>query len=178
MGKPEPPRTLHSKWYLSIMGKNERQDRHKVLLADAARVRQGTLRLARRLQAERSSSALSGNKLSVLAYLHIHGRATAGEIVAAEHQQPQSFTRVFAELETEKLISRTPDEHDRRQSVLTITTAGLNALSRDMSERDQWLASALTGLSGTERGVLQLAGNLMEQLAGINLDQNSNLNKK
>jgi hypothetical protein len=34
-----------------------------------------------------------------------------------------------------------------------------------MAERDVWLAEALASLSATERGVLELAGALMERLA-------------
>jgi hypothetical protein len=35
-----------------------------------------------------------------------------------------------------------------------------------MAERDAWLASAMAGLSDTERQVLRLAGALMDRLAG------------
>ena len=136
------------------------------LLDGAAQVRQGVIRLGRRLRAERSAGALSVNKLGVLSHLHRAGPATAGELAAAEHQRPQSLTRVFAELEREGLIARMRDGRDRRQSVLAITPAGATALARDMAERDAWLASAMAGLSPTERQVLRLAGELMDRLAG------------
>lgn len=131
----------------------------------AARVRQGVTRLGRRLRAEWSAGALSANKLGVLSHLHRHGPATAGELAAAEHQRPQSLTRVFAELQRAGLVSRARDEYDRRQSVLAITPAGIGALARDMAERDAWLASAMAGLSDTERQVLRMAGALMDRLA-------------
>jgi DNA-binding MarR family transcriptional regulator len=136
------------------------------LLDSAAQVRQGVVRLGRRLRTARSPGALSANKLGVLSHLHRHGPATAGELAAAEHQRPQSLTRVFAELEQAGLITRIRDERDRRQSVLAITPAGTTALARDMAERDTWLASAMAGLSDTERQVLRLAGALMDRLAG------------
>ncbi|MCO6004115.1 MarR family transcriptional regulator [Actinoallomurus purpureus] len=135
------------------------------LVQSAAQVRQGVIRLGRRLRAERSPEALSVNKLGVLSHLHRHGPATAGELAAAEHQRPQSLTRVFAELEQAGLMTRIRDERDRRQSVLAITPAGTTALARDMAERDAWLASAMAGLSDTERQVLRLAGALMDRLA-------------
>ncbi|MFF4750066.1 MarR family winged helix-turn-helix transcriptional regulator [Streptomyces sp. NPDC002514] len=81
-----------------------------------------------------------------------------------ERQQPQSLTRTFAELEQDGLISRTPDERDRRQSLLALTPAGRQVLLADFAERDAWLASALTDLSETEREVLRLAGRLMDQI--------------
>ncbi|GAA4622082.1 MarR family transcriptional regulator [Actinoallomurus vinaceus] len=135
------------------------------LLDSAAQVRQGITRLGRRLRAERSPEALSVNKLGVLSHLHQHGPATAGELAAAQHQRPQSLTRVFAELEQTGLVTRIRDERDRRQSVLAITSEGTAALAGDMAERDAWLASAMAGLSPTERQVLRLAGALMDRLA-------------
>ncbi|GAA4602139.1 MarR family transcriptional regulator [Actinoallomurus liliacearum] len=141
-------------------------DEDPELLEGAAQVRQGVTRLGRRLRAARAPGALSANKLGVLSHLHQHGPATAGELAAAEYQQPQSLTRVFAELERAGLITRMRDDRDRRQSVLAITPAGTAALARDMAERDAWLASAMAGLSDTERQVLRLAGTLMDRLAG------------
>ncbi|MEV6510774.1 MarR family transcriptional regulator [Streptomyces sp. NPDC051642] len=136
-------------------------------LPEAARIRRGVVLLNRRLRQERGNEAgLTPNQLIVLGHLHRHHSATPGEIAAAERQRPQSLTRVFAELETEGLIERAPDTVDRRQSVLTLTAAGRRALDRDMAERDVWLAEALGTLSVTERGVLELAGAIMERLAG------------
>ncbi|MGW2723257.1 MarR family winged helix-turn-helix transcriptional regulator [Streptomyces sp. NPDC001492] len=134
-------------------------------LAEAARIRRGVMRLNRRLRQERGDGSLSANQLLVLGHLHRHGSATPGEVAAAERQRPQSLTRVFAELEAEGLIVREPGAVDRRQSVLSPTEAGRRALERDMAERDAWLSRALASLSPTERGLLELAGALMEQLA-------------
>lgn len=86
-------------------------------------------------------------------------------MAAADHQQPQSLTRVFAELERDGLLRRVPGERDRRQSVLHLTAAGRTELSRDMAGRDAWLAEALGALSETEREVLRLAARLMDRLA-------------
>jgi DNA-binding MarR family transcriptional regulator len=134
-------------------------------LSEAARIRRGVVRLNRRLRQERGEGAFSPNQLIVLGHLHRRGPSTPGEVAAAERQRPQSLTRVFAELETAGLIVREPGTVDRRQSVLTLTAEGERALERDMAERDVWLAGALASLNATERGVLELAGALMERLA-------------
>lgn len=134
-------------------------------LSEAARIRRGVVRLNRRLRQERSDGGLSPNQLIVLGHLHRRGSATPGEIAAAERQRPQSLTRVFAELEAAELIVREPGTADRRQSILKLTAQGRRALDRDMAERDTWLAGALASLSATERGVLELAGAVMERLA-------------
>ncbi len=125
------------------------------------------MRLNRRLRQERGEAGLSANQLGVLGHLHRHGSATPGEVAAAERQRPQSLTRVFAELEAAGLIVREPGAVDRRQSVLSLTEAGRTALERDMAARDAWLSGALASLSPTERGVLELAGALLERLAEL-----------
>jgi DNA-binding MarR family transcriptional regulator len=134
-------------------------------LAVAADVRRGAMRLARRLRSERHPGALTANKITVLAHLHRRGPATPGEIAHAEHQQPQSLTRVFAELELTGLIARSRSETDGRQSVLSITPAGRKALGRDMRQRDQWLAGALSELTEAEVRLLHIAAGLLDRLA-------------
>lgn len=131
----------------------------------ASVLRRGTTRLGARMRAERPAGALSGNKIGVLSHLHRNGLTPPGRIAAAQFQQPQSLTRVFAELEQEGLIVRTRSEQDGRQVLLGLTDAGVAALRADMADRDVWLADALDALTETEREVLRLAGLLMERLA-------------
>ena len=131
----------------------------------AIALRRGTTGLGRRLRAERSSSALSSNKLAVLGHLHRRGPLSPGTITTAERQQPQSMTRVFAELERDGLITRTTSPDDRRAAVLGLTEQGRGALVADMAERDAWLAEALADLTPAEVRLLRIAGELMEQLA-------------
>ncbi|MFI6320197.1 MarR family winged helix-turn-helix transcriptional regulator [Nonomuraea sp. NPDC050556] len=135
------------------------------MTSEVSEIRQGVTRLARRMRAVRSPQALSGNKLGVLSHLHRHGPATAGELAAAERQQPQSLTRVFRELEADGLVTRSADDQDRRQSVFTLTHAGAEALRDDMAERDAWLATALDGVTETERQLLLIAARLMDRLS-------------
>lgn len=132
---------------------------------ESAEIRQGVVRLARRLSAERPVEGLSLNKSSVLAHLRRNGPMSAGALAAADHQQPQSLTRVFAELERDGLISRARDEHDGRQRVLELTESGRQALAEDMAWRDAWLDVALADLTETERQVLVLAARLLRRLA-------------
>ncbi|MGW2421804.1 MarR family winged helix-turn-helix transcriptional regulator [Streptomyces sp. NPDC001709] len=139
-------------------------------LSEAARFRSAVVRLNRRLRQERGDGSLSPNQLVVLGYLHRHGPSTPGWIAAEERQRPQSLTRVYAELESEGLIERERGTDDRRQSVLSLTTSGRQALERDMAERDAWLAGALGTLGETERGVLALAAGLMERLGSLDGD--------
>jgi len=132
----------------------------------AATIRRGVTRLARRLRAERPADALSGNKASVLSHLYREGPSTPGALAIAEHQQPQSLSRTFNELEAAGLITRCPSERDRRESVLKITAAGSEALTLDMADRDVWLADALGNVTEAEAEILRIAAALMDQLAG------------
>lgn len=132
-----------------------------------AQIRRGSTRLARRLRSERPVDGLSLNKLAVLSHLHRNGPSTPGEIAVAERQQPQSLTRVIADLEQAGLLTRDRDERDRRQYVLTLSPDGLQALAVDASGRDRWLAEALRDLTETERQVLRLAAALMEELSEL-----------
>jgi DNA-binding MarR family transcriptional regulator len=141
------------------------------MLADSpeavAQVRRGATRLARMLRMERPAGALASTKIAVLAHIMRRGASTAGEIATAERLQPQSLTRVIAELEAEEMITRSRDARDGRQYVLELTEAGRQALSADMRARDQWLARAMADLTETEQHVLFLAGALMDQISGF-----------
>lgn len=132
-----------------------------------AQVRRGASRLARRLRLERPADSISATKIAVLAHLRRWGPATPGELAVSERLQPQSLTRVIADLEADELLTRRRDERDRRQYVLEITAAGRLALAVDMESRDAWLAEAMEGLTETERQVLYLAGVLMDRLSGL-----------
>jgi DNA-binding MarR family transcriptional regulator len=135
-------------------------------LDDASALRGAILRLSRRLQAERSSRSLSIAKISVLAHLLRKGSQTAGELADADRLQPQSMTRVLAELTADGLISRVPNPVDRRQHHLALTAAGRRALAEDMRQRDEWLAGAMARqLTPAERELLARAAELIERLA-------------
>jgi DNA-binding MarR family transcriptional regulator len=127
-------------------------------------LRGGVLRLARRLRVERDRSALSNAKVAILSNLARVGTSSPARISRDERQQPQSLTRVFAELEAEGLIERRPDADDGRQSVLALTVSGRAALAADMQLRDRWLADAMSGLSPVELGVLALAAGIIERI--------------
>jgi DNA-binding MarR family transcriptional regulator len=133
----------------------------------AAEVRRGVTRLAHRLRVERPPEALTANKIGVLSHLRRNGPSTPGEIAAAEHQLPQSLTRVFSELQLSGLVSRSPSERDGRESVLSLTWSGESALARDMSQRDAWLSDALSNLTPAEVDLLGIAAGLLDKIADL-----------
>ncbi len=135
-----------------------------------ADIRRGATRLARRLRSERPASGLSANKIAVLSHLHAHGPTSPGDIAEAERQQPQSLTRVLAELEEAGLVVRSRSATDGRSAILSLTGSGSEALTEDMAERDMWLGAALSQLTDVELQLLRLGAVLMNQIAGSEVD--------
>src|SRR5882724_12248907 len=131
-------------------------------------VRRAVGALGRRLRAQRPENGLSLTKLSVLGQLYRRGSMSAAELAALERVQPQSLTRVLAELVEAGLVSRRADVKDGRRLLLDITGDGRAMLTRDMQQRDAWLARAMADeLSVTERELLRLAAQLLERLADV-----------
>ena len=136
----------------------------------AATIRRATTRLQRRLRAEGAPGGLSTGKLSVLGHLFRAPPMTPGELAAADSLQPQSMTRVLADLERDGLVTRAPDPDDARRVHIAITDAGEAVLTEDARQRDAWLRRAMTlELSPVERSVLVLAADLMDRLADLPL---------
>ncbi len=87
----------------------------------AIALRRALTRLTRRLRTEAREPGLSLAKHSILGHLYREGPATPGALAAAEGVQPQSVTRVLADLEESGHAFRRQDEFDRRQFKLEIT---------------------------------------------------------
>jgi len=131
----------------------------------AGLLRQSVGALSRSLRGARAETGVGLTGLSILGRLHLGGDATPSALAAQERTQPQSLTRVLAQLEEKALIERHPDPSDRRQVIVRITPAGRALLREDARAREAWLAEAITRLTPTERGVLRLAADLMRRLA-------------
>jgi len=134
----------------------------------ASVVRRAVGALGRRLRAQRPPNSLSATKLVLLGQLYRRGSATQADLAERERIQPQSLTRVLAELVGEGLISRRPDPQDGRKQLLDITPRGRAELTGDVQTRDAWLAKAMEAeLSEPEREILRAAAKLMERLADV-----------
>jgi DNA-binding MarR family transcriptional regulator len=136
------------------------------LLSEASRIRRSTAALSRRLRAKRAAHGMSGSKLSILGWLARAQRPlTASRLAELERLQPQSLTRIVAELDAAGLISRRQDETDRRQLLIEITARGSDLLAEDARRQNRWLAEEmLQKLTPAERDVLLLAARLLDEL--------------
>ena len=133
------------------------------LTSSASELRIVLGQLVRRLRAE---NRMSISQATVLARLDRDGPATASNLAAAERVRPQSMAQTIVELETGGLVSRTPDETDRRQILVDLTEQGRAMLADDRARRDGWLAQAIeTQLAADEQELLAKVIALLGRIA-------------
>jgi DNA-binding MarR family transcriptional regulator len=132
----------------------------------AATLRRCLAGLNRRLRLESRVLGLSATKHSILGQLYRYGPKTPKALAAAECVQPQSVTRVLAELEESGWVLRAQDELDRRQFKLEITSEGRQLIIQDAKNRASSLASAMDArLTVLEKDLLRLSIQLLDKLA-------------
>ena len=136
------------------------------LVTVARELRQSVVRLARRLRTQHQEHDVTPLAVSVLARIYRHHSLTPRAVADGEHVAPQTLTRVLAGLQRRGLISRQGDPTDGRQSLLEITTAGIDLLRRDSARREKWLAGAISAaLSPAEQRIVAIAAELLDRLA-------------
>jgi hypothetical protein len=128
---------------------------------DAAAIRGGATRLARRLRSERPAGALSSNKVGVLSHLVRRGPSSLAELADGEHHQdPRLLEPGLAELVDAGMVVT-----DGR--VLRVTDTGRDALAADISGRDVWLREVLATLDESELSALREAAAIMTRIANL-----------
>jgi DNA-binding MarR family transcriptional regulator len=127
------------------------QHRSDAGLATAMRI--SVSRLARRLRVERIAQGQGDHALSDT------------QLAAHEKVQPPSMTRVIAALEAGGLVTRMPHPTDRRQVVLTVTSAGREVVTQARRRKEAWLALRLKELTPQERATLRAAAPILEKLS-------------
>jgi DNA-binding MarR family transcriptional regulator len=144
---------------------NPHDDRATLQAANV--LRRSVLGLTRQLRSIRAEHGVSAAKLGLLARLERAGQPmTASDIAPLQRLQPQSLTRLIADLEARGLIRRKRDEHDRRQFLIEVTPEGHELLARDAHLQCVWLSEAMTrSLTSAERAMLTVAAQLLEVLA-------------
>jgi DNA-binding MarR family transcriptional regulator len=133
------------------------------LVASELRVVLG--QLIRRLRAEHRFPISHG---AVLGRLDRQGPLSTVELATAERVRPQSMGQTLAELETQGLVSRRPDEADGRRTLLELTDAGRQTLAEDRQRREGWLTQAIEQeFSADEQEVLAQAIPLLARLTEL-----------
>jgi DNA-binding MarR family transcriptional regulator len=119
-------------------------------------------RLVRRLRAEHRFPV---SQASVLSRLERDGPQSVSDLAAAEGMRPQSMAQTVSDLESDALVQRRPDPHDRRRALVELTALGGKTLASERRRREGWLAQELSALSGRERAVVREALELFRRLA-------------
>jgi DNA-binding MarR family transcriptional regulator len=120
----------------------------------------------RRLRQAPAEGELSLPESSALRRLERGGPATVTALARAEQISVQSMGATLQALEARRLIDRHPDPADGRRSVMSVTEAGLVALSDKRNARIAQLARVLAAeFTPAERGQLMAALPLIERLA-------------
>ena len=133
------------------------------LVASELRVVLG--QLMRRLRVEHRFPLSHG---AVLGRLDRQGPLSTVELASAERVRPQSMGQTLAELETQGLVSRRPDEADGRRTLLELTDAGRQTLAEDRQRREGWLTQAIEQeFSVEEQEVLAQAIPLLARLTEL-----------
>jgi DNA-binding MarR family transcriptional regulator len=128
-------------------------------------LRLAVMRLARRTRQERGDHGLPLGQLSALAVLDRQGPMTAGALAQQEQVRPPSMTRVLATLAEAGYVDRTPDPHDGRVVLISLTDSARRLLRDDRRRRDEWMASRLRELDPEQRAALAAALPVLEVLA-------------
>ena len=133
----------------------------------SALIARAVLRLGRRLRGARPEQSVSLSALALLTTLGRLGPMPAVQLAREEKLQPQSLTRLLAQMEADGLIVRQQDPADRRALVTAITREGRAVVARDLAARRAWLDQAMDmALTPDEQAQLAAAAPLMLRVAG------------
>src|ERR1700729_4323778 len=120
----------------------------------------------RRLRQLSAPGELSLPESSALRKLERGGPATVTALARTEQISAQSMGATLSTLEARGLVKRQSDPADGRRAVMSVTEAGLSALSDKRNARIAQLARALAaGFTAAELGQLMAAAPLIERLA-------------
>src|SRR5919202_550611 len=129
----------------------------------ASRLRLSATRLARRLRQE-SGAGLSPSQQSALAVISNHGPLTLGALAEHERVAPPSITKVVSKLESDGLVTRSPDPDDRRVCRVTISAAGEALLEESRRRKTAWLTERITELDADRQRRLADALDVLDEL--------------
>jgi DNA-binding MarR family transcriptional regulator len=132
----------------------------------ATELRESMMAVTRQMRRHRPDHALTLSQLEVLGEVSRTGVSTPAELATRLHVRVQSLTDSINELANRGLVSRRPDETDRRRQLIEMTPAGTSLLDGDRAERDAWLYSTMRDkLSDLEFDLLMLVAPVLRKLA-------------
>jgi DNA-binding MarR family transcriptional regulator len=132
----------------------------------ATELRESMMAVTRQMRRHRPDHGLTLSQMEVLGEVSRTGVSTPAELAGRLHVRVQSLTDSINELVTRGLVSRRPDEADRRRQLVEITAEGSALLEGDRAERDAWLQDTMReNLSDLECDLLMLVAPVLRKLA-------------
>jgi DNA-binding MarR family transcriptional regulator len=123
----------------------------------AHRLRPVLLKLARELRREVHALGVTGGQVALLIQIRKHAGIGARELAELERISPAAMSGYIARLQKAGLVTRVPDEADRRRQVLALTPEAERVLRSVRSRRTAWLAERLDRLAPEELAAIDAA---------------------
>ena len=135
-------------------------------LSTPTEIRRSITRLARLLGAGMARDELTPMRLTALGILRREGPMVARALASRLGILPQSLTRILADLEAARLLTRSRDPDDGRGHMLNLTPKAVSLMRQEGARRDAALSEAmLRTLTPIEIGLLSLAAKTLSKLA-------------
>jgi DNA-binding MarR family transcriptional regulator len=131
----------------------------------ATDVRQGVLRLSRRLRQQKADTGISDAQFAALGFLLQNQPLTIGALSEHEGVTPPSMNRTVNNLVELGFVERGHDEGDKRKVVLRTTDTGASFVLETRRRRDEWLVPRIAKLTVDERRTLAEATKILRELA-------------
>lgn len=131
----------------------------------AVRMRTVIGRLGRGLRHAGSQSDLSPSQYEVFGTVARRGDLKLSDLAAIAGINPTLLSRVVAKLESDQLVTRTPDAEDRRVAHVVPTPKGRRRYEQIKNARTDAVSLAIAGLTDAERRALVAALPVLESLA-------------
>ncbi len=133
----------------------------------AAELRALVGKLKRRLREQADVGDLTPSQASALVRLERDGPVTVSALARAEGVRSQSMGTIVVALQAAGMVTSAPDPKDGRQTILSLTPACQDWLTRGRAARQDWLARSIDReLTAEERGELARAVALLARIAG------------
>jgi DNA-binding MarR family transcriptional regulator len=131
----------------------------------AGQLRIVAIAIVRRLRSTASPGHLTWSQEAALLRLETAGPQTISQLARAEGTRSQSMGAIVAALEAQGLIDRSADASDGRQSIVSVSRTGRQALDAARVIKQDWLAERLTGqLDQSERDIVAQAVSILQRV--------------
>lgn len=104
---------------------------------------------------------LSVSEAHALSDIADHGPLSAGELAKRLRLEKSTVSRIIAQLQARGWMERTPDAHDRRVALLSLTPTGRAAACALAAARQERFSSLLRRIPSEERPALRRALDVM-----------------